>query len=185
MVTAIASCKKENVIGNGNTQTELRPLTDFSKIEVEGSTDVNVTQGNSFNVEVSAYSNLLPLLETKVVNGVLKIGYKTGTSVSNDNSKVSITLPALVKFSASGSSKVNITSGSADNFEAVIMGSAEIDAFGFSTRDARIKIEGSGNTKISVSEKLYAKITGSGKVYYKGNASVTTDITGSGRVVKQ
>lgn len=185
MITAFASCKKENVIGNGNTQTELRPLTGFSKIEVEGSTDVTVTQGSSFKVEVKAYSNLLPQLETKVVNGVLKIGYKTGTSVSNDNSEVSITMPALTKFTASGNSKVTITSGSADSFEAMITGSATIDAFGFTAKDARITIDGSGDTKLSVTEKLYAKITGSGTVYYKGNASVTSDITGSGRVVKQ
>jgi hypothetical protein len=185
MIAALTSCKKENVIGNGNTLTELRPLTGFTRVEVEGSTDVTVSQGSTFKVEVKAYSNLLPQLETKVVNGVLKIVYKTGTSVSNDNSEVTITMPALTKFIASGSSKVDIASGSADNFEAVILGSANIHAFGFTAKDARITIEGSGDAKLSVTEKLYARITGSGTVYYKGNASVTSDITGSGKVVKQ
>lgn len=185
LMAAFSSCKKEKIIGSGSTQTELRSITGFSKIEVEGGSDLNISQGSNFQVEVKAYSNLLNYLETKVVNGVLKIRYKRGVSVFNDNSEVKIIMPELVKLTASGRSKIDITSGNTNNFEAVIMGSVEINAFDFTARDARIRIEGNGNTKISVVEKLFAKITGSGTVYYKGNPSITSDITGSGSVVKQ
>lgn len=186
VIMFFTACKKDSITGNGPVQTELRSLTGFTKIEVEGRTGITVKQSSNFLVEVKAYSNLLSQLETKVVQGVLKIGYKPGARVINDNSEVYITLPALDKFYTSGSSEVLIQNGTASTFEAVVIGAGKIRAFGFSTNDAAIKIEGSGVVELSIVNKLHAKITGSGQVLYKGNpASVTTDITGSGTVVKQ
>ncbi|MGZ5247144.1 MAG: GIN domain-containing protein [Flavitalea sp.] len=184
-ILSLTSCKKDTLIGNGTTETELRQLTGFSKVEVNGKTGVNISYGSAFKVEVKAYRNLLSSLETKVVNDVLIIGYKNGTSVSNDNSEVFITMPLLTKFETTGTSEVTINSGSSDNFEAVITGAGKLNAFGFSVKQSTIIIEGSASASISVTEKLHAKITGSGKVYYKGNPLVTTNITGTGIVEKQ
>jgi hypothetical protein len=182
---ALASCKKDNVTGIGTTKTETRQLIDFSKVEVEGSTDVTVTTGNSFRVEVTAYSNLLSLLETKVVNGTLKIGYKSGSSVLNDNSRVTITMPLLSKFTTSGNSDIELTNGAADNFEAIVTGASTVKGFGFTAREAHVKIEGSGSVQLSVTDKLQAKIVGSGVVTYQGNPAVLSDITGTGKVQKR
>ena len=83
--TAFTSCKKESLLGNGDTKTELRNVAGFSKIKVDGSTDLTITQGSNYRVEVKAHNNLLPLLETKVVDGTLCVGFKRGTSVINNN----------------------------------------------------------------------------------------------------
>ncbi len=184
LILAFTSCKKDTIIGSGSKETELRSLSGFSKVEVDGRTDVSISYGTVFKVEVKAYRNLLSSLETKVNGDVLKIGFKNGTSVSNDNSEVIITMPLLTKFSTTGSSNVNINSGSADDFEAVITGASKIEGLGFTAKNANITIEGSGTASLSVAEKLKAKITGSGIVYYKGNAAVTSIIVGSGKVEK-
>lgn len=186
MITALASCTKEEILGSGTTRTETRPLTGFTKIDVQGTTDVTVVYGTAFEVRVQAYENLLPYLETNVVNGTLKIGYKPGTGISNDNSHVFITMPQLTKVTANGLSKISLSNGTADSFEAVLTGIPVLKAFGFTVKQAKITMEGQGTVEVMVTEKLNAKITGAATVYYKGNpSSVLSDITGSGKVIKQ
>jgi hypothetical protein len=182
----LVSCKKEIVIGNGNTVAEQRLLSGFTKVAVSGKTDVFVSQGAAFKIEVKAYSNLLPQLETKVVGNVLQIGYKDGTSVSNDNSEVTITMPVLSGFSTTGSSNIAINNGATTDFEATITGSSTISAFNFTTQNSTVNIEGTGTVELSVTDRLKAKITGSGNVFYKGSPfSISTDITGTGKVEKK
>lgn len=190
IIIAFTSCeketiKKDTIVGNGPVETELRSVTGFTKVEVQGKTDITVVYGAGFKVEAKAYRNLLSVLETKVTGDVLKIGYKNGNSVSNDNSEVFITMPLLTKLSTTGNSHIKILSGSAGDFEARITGSGKIEGFGFTAKHATIIIEGSGSAAFTVTDRLHAKITGSGVVYYKGNPSVTSQIAGSGRVEKQ
>jgi hypothetical protein len=186
ILLAFTSCEKENLVGSGSTQTEVRTLTGFSKIEVEGSTAVDVLLGADFKVSIKAYSNLLPQLETKVVGDILKIGFKSGVNVTNDNSAATITLPVLSGFYTNGNSLITIKSGNTTNFDATIIGTSIIKAFDYAVQNANIKIEGSGLVELAVANKLQAKITGSGNIYYKGNpTTIKTDITGTGKVEKR
>jgi hypothetical protein len=184
ILIAFTSCKKDNLVGNGTVTTELRPVTGFSKVDVSGKTGVTINYGTSFKVEVKAYRNLLSSLETKVNGDVLTIGYKSGTSVSNDNSEVFITMPLLTKFSTTGDSKVNLNSGSANDFEAVITGASKIEGLGFTAKNATVTIEGTGTASFAVTDRLNAKITGSGILYYRGNPSVSSIVVGNGKVEK-
>jgi hypothetical protein len=184
ILIALTSCDKDTIVGNGSVMTEQRSVAGFSKIEVVGKTGVTINYGANFKVEVKAFRNLLPALETKLNGDVLRIGYKSGTKISNDNSEVMITMPLLTKFSATGSSEVSITSGTANNFEAVLTGSGKIRGLDFTVKNAKVSIEGSSTASFSITDKLHATIVGSGIVYYKGNAVVTTNITGSGKVEK-
>jgi hypothetical protein len=83
--------------------------------------------------------------------------------------------------SISGSGSIYL-SGSANSYDATITGSGDVDAFELHTRDSSVVITGSGNCRISVSDKLKAKITGSGDVLYKGHPQVSQSIRGSGKV---
>jgi phage-related protein len=66
-----------------------------------------------------------------------------------------------------------------------ISGSGDVRNFGLQATKAKVKVSGSGNTEITVSNFLDVRINGSGDVYYKGNPSVNADISGSGKVVKR
>jgi len=184
ILIAFASCKKDHLIGNGPVSTELRFVTGFTKVEVNGKTDVTINYGTTFKVEVKAYRNLISSLETKVNGDALTIGYNSGTSVSNDNSEVFITMPLLTRFSTIGNSKININSGTADHFEARVTGASKIEGLGFTSRNADITIEGTGTASFAVVDTLKAKITGSGIVYYRGDPSVSSIIVGNGKVEK-
>lgn len=208
MASAMVSCTKDRISGSGPVSSENRNLSNFSKIYINGSTAVNITQGNDFEIEVTAYSNLLPYLETKVSNGSLTIGYKENTNIRNDNSVVNITMPMIegltingssdieaagnfsgsneIIISINGSGNINFQEGSTDFLKVNIAGSGDFGGFGLTADEAEVSISGSGNVSLTVLQKLDATIRGSGNVNYKGSPTeVNTDISGSGKVTKK
>lgn len=200
----ISSCTKDSITGNGPVIAETRSLSHFTEVSVSGSTDVYITYGSSFKVEVKGYSNLLPYFDTRLVNNTLYLGYEPGVNVHNDNTEVFITMPLIKSLTTEGSGNINtsgqfdyttefrarvsgsgsirFSQGQAQNFNARIEGSGNIHAFGLEAADAVITTLGSGNTEIKALNTLKVKITGSGNVYYRGVPSITADITGSGVV---
>lgn len=205
-ITAILiSCKKEKVEGGGAIITESRNVENFYNVSVAGSPNVFIISGAAFDVKVKAYENIIPILETKVQNGTLLIGLKK--NVSNDNSEIYITMPALSAvttdgsgnidtkgnflgmdyFSAttSGSGMITIEKGSAKNYKISIAGSGDVKSFGFVSEQATVSITGSGDAELSVTQKLKATLNGSGNVYYKGNPVVDAVSSGSGKAIKK
>ncbi|MEO6134504.1 MAG: head GIN domain-containing protein [Ginsengibacter sp.] len=204
----MVSCNKDSVKGSGSIITEPRSVVDFYNVSVSGSTNVFITQGNSFDVKVKAYENIIPFMETKVQDGTLFIGFKSNANVSNDNSEVYITMPSLNSLAVSGSGNIDskgsflgsgnfkstisgsgnivIQGATANNYQINISGSGSVKSFGMVSKQAVVSIIGSGNAELTVLQDLNATIDGSGNVYYKGaTATVTSKITGSGQVIKQ
>lgn len=62
-------------------------------------------------------------------------------------------------------------------------GSGNINGFDLISEDASIRIDGSGNATVNVSELLNVTIAGSGNVVYKGSPAIQVNITGSGTVL--
>ena len=73
--------------------------------------------------------------------------------------------------------------GSASSFSAAVSGSGDIDAYNLQTNKADLRISGSADITISVSDELYARVSGSGGISYKGNpAKEDIKVSGSGNV---
>jgi hypothetical protein len=81
----------------------------------------------------------------------------------------------------SGSGSI-LLGGKANSYHASITGSGKINTYNLEAKDVSINITGSGDCRVSASEKLRAKITGSGDVRYKGSPRIIKKITGSGSV---
>jgi hypothetical protein len=202
---SLISCYKDRISGNGSTSTETRNISGFTTIAASGSTNVYITQGAAFKVEIKGYSNLLPYYETKLVNNTLQVGYKQNVNIKNDNTEVFIILPVLNGLSLSGSGSITTTgvfdgntdfnatvsgsgnihfsSGTTQNFYSKVDRSGSIYMLNMVADKADATISGSGKIEITANNRLNVKITGSGKVYYKGTPVITTNITGSGTVV--
>ena len=205
MATFFFSCKKDKIDGGGTIMTEPRKVENFYNVSVSGSTNVFITYGDAFDVKVKAYENIIPILETKVQNGTLLIGLTK--NVSNDNSEVYITMPALSSVTTNGSGNIDtkgsflgmdyfsattagtgvitIEKGSALNYKISIAGSGDVKSFGFVTDQATVTISGSGDAELSVAQKLKATLNGSGNVYYKGSPVIDAITKGSGQVIKK
>jgi len=204
MLTLI-SCSKERITGNGSVITETRNINNFKSVSVSGSTNVYITEGAVFKVEVKGYNNLLPYFETKLVNTTLELGYKENTNVRNDNTEVFITMPVLeslvtegtgnisttgtfsgtTNFNAKtfGTGNISISQGSAQNFYSSIEGSGNINALNFVADKVEAIISGSGNVEITANNTLKVVIAGSGNVYYRGTPIITSTISGSGSII--
>lgn len=207
LLALTVACQKDRITGGGPTSTEDRAINNFTAISTSGSTDITVLKGTTFNVSVKGYTNLLPYLETVVINNTLQVRFKNHTVVRNDNTEVTVTMPVLNGLSISGSANIvstgdfssnndfntkisgsgNITleKGSSKNLASEIAGSGDVHAFGFQVENAKVHISGSGNTHVTASSNLNVEISGSGNVYYKGSPSVSASVSGSGKVQKQ
>lgn len=202
----LLSCKKDKIEGDGSIVTETRDLKNFYGINVSSSSKIYITQGNTFDVQIKAYENLLPSLSAIVEDGTLKIAYKSNSNISNDNSEIFITMPSLTGLAlsgdgsietkgqfigsenfvinASGSGAIAMGNGSANNLRITVDGSNNVKTFGFPVQRAEITLAGSGNAEVNVAKTLNGTINGSGNIYYKGAAeSITSKITGSGQVI--
>lgn len=205
VILAFSSCSKERVSGNGPVVTESRNVSGFTSISASGSTNIFVTHGASFKVEVKGYSNILQYYESKLVNNTLQLGFRQNINVKNDNTEVFITMPALnglqlagsgdirttgafngnndFNASIAGSGNIYFSSGTAINFYSAIDGSGNIYALNMTADKAETAITGSGNTEITANNQLKVKITGSGNVYYRGTPVITSNISGSGAAI--
>jgi hypothetical protein len=204
----LSSCNKEVIKGNGVQTSETRAIAGFTRVKLEESGTVTIVKGNSFKVTVTDDQNILPYVETSLSGNELRIGYKDNTWVKKGNLKVAIEMPALdglqvdgsgnidagggfvntgqLRASINGSGDIFIRDGNADVFDVVITGSGDLYAFGLSAKKAIVKLSGSGEAEVKVSEDLDVNITGSGNVYYMGTPGrLNTRITGSGKVIKR
>lgn len=204
----LSSCYKEVIKGNGVPATETRAIAGFTRVQLDGSGTVTIVKGNSFKVTVTDDQNILPYVETSLSGNELRIGYKDNTWIKKGNLKVAIEMPELdglqvdgsgdidagggfasagqLRAGINGSGDIFIRDGNADGFDVVITGSGDMHAFGLSAKKATVKLSGSGEAEVKVSEDLDVNITGSGNVYYMGTPGrVNTRITGSGKVIKR
>jgi Putative auto-transporter adhesin, head GIN domain len=195
------SCNTNAVHGSGTAKSETRAVAPFSKIDLNGSPDVDVTVGPANSVEVTADDNLLPMIETTVSGETLKIGSKGSYSTSL-GVKIKITAPSLDALAISGSGDVhvkglkagemeakitgsgNVTlNGGVDRLRVRILGSGDVRAADLAAKDVQVSVTGSGNASVRASEQLDASVAGSGNVRFAGNPPrVQKHVTGSGDI---
>jgi hypothetical protein len=123
----------ERVTGSGRLQTEHRAITGFRAIEVRGAMTLVVRQGPREGVDLRADDNLLPAIETRVVDrggiATLEIGPRRGTSLQSRDPIVAT---------------VELTTLSA----LTVAGSAEVESDALKSPSLQLSISGSGNVRM-------------------------------------
>lgn len=195
--------------GSGRVQREQRAVTDFDAIAVSGPIDLQVRQGSTQALELSADDNLLPLIETVVEPGrhghTLHIRIKRGESVSAQapiQATVDVVrLQALVaagsgqvrvaalktpslRLSMAGAGRARLEALAADALDLRVAGSGEVQAAGTAGR-VKLTIAGSGDVDLAplVADEVVVSIAGSGDASVTANKSLGVTIAGSGDVV--
>lgn len=82
----------------------------------------------------------------------------------------------------SGSGEIYLE-GVCEDLDFDVSGSGELSAFALQTEKADVKISGSGDAELYVSDVLDVRISGSGDMRYKGNPVLNVNISGSGEVI--
>ena len=190
------------ITGSGRIVTQQRQIGNFSRVELRGSTDIEVRLGAAPSLAVRADDNLLPQITTRVENGTLIVdtrgSYRTRTSP-----KAFVTVPDIAYLGSRGSGNADISGvtnrqlelalqgsgdiravGRSDFVKVGLRGSGNVDARGLRSGRADVALSGSGNVYVETHGALAARLMGSGNIYVGGNPTARTiKEAGSGNVI--
>lgn len=132
-----------------------------------------------------------PAVEAVSVSGSGKLvskdtfkGERMDLAVSGSGS---ITLQADVdnlSSKISGSGNIYLK-GESNHAMASISGSGSLKGYEFETKEATVKISGSGSCEIKAKDSLKSTISGSGRVSYEGSPRIDSRVSGSGSVKRR
>jgi hypothetical protein len=163
----LPSCEK--VVGEGPLVTQTRTVGNFTGVSSEMSGTVNFAIAPEYKVEITAQQNILDVLNTNVVNGVLHIDFKDNVRVKqHEDLLINVTAPYADYFRLSGSGNMNVQGDLAAN-------------------GLKLTISGSGNIAVVnavIADKIDTDISGSGNISIANGSAVNedVDISGSGKV---
>lgn len=172
------------VTGSGKVASEVRNLPDFTSVELAGSADVNILLSDKQSVNVQADDNILPLIETKVVNGTLVVNTKPLTSITTANGIiVTVGIKSLQRLTLTGSGNMRVAAMSGPDLTIALPGSGDITVEG-TTNHVAITLAGSGNVLCSDLKAHNADVTllGSGTIAVFADQSLNANLAGSGTI---
>ncbi|NSL88419.1 head GIN domain-containing protein [Chitinophaga solisilvae] len=168
VLALLQSCNvtgQNRIKGSGNVIKEERNIPSFTRIKVEGSMNLYLSQGPAKAALIEAEDNVAPLVEFVEEDGKLKVRFKRNTSINTHKGvNIYLTTPEVSEVALAGSGDVKL-----------------MDKFN-SREDMAIKLSGSGNLKGSVNAPaVKASIAGSGDMFLDGETkNVSVSIAGSG-----
>lgn len=189
------------VQGSGNISNEKRNLSNFKGVDAGGVYEVEIVTQKDFSVEVEADDNLLPLIKTKVDNGILEISSEKRFNTKNPI-RIKISAPNIEELEVSGASKVNLSnldnnflkvdasgaskmeiSGKTVDLNIESSGACKINAENLQSQNATIDASGASNINVSVAGDLKVDASGASKITYAGNPqNIEKDTSGAGSV---
>ncbi len=200
-----SSCEDDDCFNSlSSVTTESRTTGDFSKISFDGVGQVIVTQGNTRSVSVETHSELIPLIETSVVNDELLVDMDFCTNNANiDELTIHVTTSDITSLKILGVGNIEVQNsievdelditiegvgkvevgGTANVLNIFSEGVGKIEAFELIAKECNVLLEGTGNAEVYAEETLDVTLSGAGSVYYKGNPDITQTIQGVGSVV--
>lgn len=161
---------------------------DFTGVELAGSDNVTVKQGQSFAVTATGPQAVLDKLDIRVANGVLVIRRKPENfSWSNSESAaISVTMPTLSSVEVSGSGKMNVDRATGAKVSATLSGSGDLEIATVETEALNVALAGSGDVKVKGGRATLGdySLAGSGDIDTSGMtmANVSVSLAGSGDV---
>lgn len=197
------------IVGSGKSVTDARTATGFQAVASRGSVKLVLRQGTREGVEISGDDNIVPLVETRVVERdglpTLEIGMKRNSTLSPKLPLVAtvdlVTLKAIamsgggaltsealktpsLRLALSGSADVRLRQLSVDELAANVSGSGKLD-FGGKAGKLTVSLSGSGdvNTRALEADDVNVSIAGSGDVDVTARKTLNISIAGSGNVV--
>jgi len=196
----------KSVSASGVVKTETRAVAGYTGISLALPAKVTIVQGGKEGLTIEADDNFLPLIETVVERGTLKIrSTERNTNFKGKNFKINITVDAInidqlsvagsgdivaaqlkspkLKVSIAGSGDINLKALDAESLKVSISGSGDFNASG-TANDFEGSIAGSGTLRAErlKTKNVAVKIAGSGDVSIWATDAITLSVAGSGDV---
>jgi hypothetical protein len=179
---------------SGPVASVSRDFSGFDRIDARGMWEVNVTQGDSWDVELSYSENAEDRLDVRVENGRLVLedamrGWSWFGGRDREAIEANITMPALESVDLAGASELTLSGFSGDQLDITASGAIEINGSGGNYRqltlivsgagdvdldemvfnDARVVLSGAGDVKLNMNGGVLAgSVSGAGHISYRG-----------------
>jgi len=177
-----------SVSASGVVKTETRAVSGYTGISLALPAKVTIVQGGREGVTIEADDNFLPLIETVVERGTLKIrATERNTNFKGKNFKINITVDAINvdQLSVAGSGDIVADRLKSPKLKASVAGSGDIDLKGLDVDALKVSIAGSGDFNASgIANDFEGSIAGSGTLRAERlkTKNVAVKIAGSGDV---
>ena len=203
-VNGKAAQGSEQVQGDGNKAEESRTFEDhFRRVEASGIDGLQIQCGNSQEkLQLQGDSNILPLIETRVEDGVLHIQPKDGKSFSTQQPiQVTLQMEGLEHLELSGAVQSDVTGlhsdrlgldlsgasrvrleGAAQRLDLDMSGASSVSAMGLVADEVRAELSGASQAQVSAEKSLHLDGSGASALTYKGNPTVHQDLSGAARL---
>lgn len=93
--------KGDPVKGNGKVIIQDRAVTPFTAIKVDAGIDLEISQGDQISLKIEADENIIPVISTEVINGILNI-YPEKNIKNAKVMKVYLTFNSIEAITANG-----------------------------------------------------------------------------------
>lgn len=164
-VMTVVSCTKisspKRIENSGVSQIITKELTSFEKIRVSGFFDVDLKEGESYQITINSDTNITPYIVARVKEKVLYLKIKENISYSNSTLKITITCPNYNEVQAAGACNINLID--------LQLKKLSIDASGASSINGKL-----------IAEELEIDLSGSSVVELNGKANfLEADLSGA------
>jgi hypothetical protein len=196
-------CSKfgSGIQGSGTIKSVTKEVSGFTKLDVSGAWQIDITQGTPAKLEITADDNLHAIISAKVENQVLKLSTTKNYSASTELT-AKITTPKLEGLDLSGAVDVVARNVDSQKFDLVLTGAADvsiqgktdklnIDATGAAkvaakslrAKDVKVDSAGSSTIKVFAGNSISLDVTGASDVSYAGHPKVVKqDVSGASTV---
>lgn len=157
----------ERVEGNGSIKRQTRQVAHFNGLALEVPGKLELRMGDSEGLSIEADDNVLPLIETVVENGTLKIRpARRNLSLRTRNLKIVVNARQIERLALGGSGSVDADTLRAPRLNIDLGGSGEINVRKLDSDALSVTVGGSGDFKAGGGQarKLSVSIGGSGSV---------------------
>jgi hypothetical protein len=182
---AAGAAHAEAVQGSGRIAKDNRPLAHFSAVALSLPAQVEVRLGDSESVVVEADDNLLPLIETSVDKGALRIrGVRDNLELKAHALHIVVNAKQVERVSLGGSGSIAAEVLRAPQLKFAIAGSGSIDVARAECESVAASLGGSGSLKIGGAAKAFSVKTGGSGTVFAGALQahdVTVSTAGSGQ----
>lgn len=197
----VAGC---GVNGSGVAKEETRQVAAFDRVDIGGVATLELTVGGAPSLSVRGDDNIVPLIETTVVGGVLHITQQKDVK-PHVELVVRATAPSLASVDASGATHVVVkgagggtlaldasgashldVAGTAAALQVKASGAAHVDASAVDGGDVTVDASGAANVTVHAKGALRVDASGAASVSYAGEpTSIVQDVSAAASLKKQ
>ncbi len=188
LVIAIAAvnCMGElNIKGSGKLGSEERSFKGITGVVLRTFGTLYIEIGSIEKLKIEADDNLFEYFETKIDNGILRIGKRSKTNINTKKEvKYYLTVKELESIVISSSGDIIAPDIKAEKFFIFITSSGDLEMGDLETKDLGVDIRSSGDIEMGnlIAENIDVSISYSGDLIIKGGEvkSQQIDISSSG-----